>query len=142
MAPRWSDGRRRPPALLGAERLSVPDGPRQCSSKGGPIIPPSAPPGAPSPCTAREGKRGNDAPASIRMGPAEPCQNRSHGDRKVIGRPESTPLPILRHRRTGDHFENARARAGGGVVRQLVESEESVRDDFAVRLRLAELAKI
>src|SRR3954471_19477627 len=42
MAPRWSDGRRRPPALLGAERLnlSVPDGPRRARPKGGPIIPP------------------------------------------------------------------------------------------------------
>src|SRR3954471_106061 len=44
--------------------------------QGGSDNPSSAPPGAPSPCTAREGKRGNDAPASIRIGPAEPCQNR------------------------------------------------------------------
>src|SRR3954453_5120338 len=40
MASRWSDGRRRPPALLGAERLSVPDGLRRARPKGGPIIPP------------------------------------------------------------------------------------------------------
>src|SRR3954462_12483684 len=66
---RWSAGRRRPHTNGGGGLTSLRRGRSQGSAKGG-LANLLAPPGAPSPAAAGR-KKGKDAPASIKTGPAE-----------------------------------------------------------------------